>query len=173
MLSTECGHTFCAECLEQWLDIRAKQDPEWTPEYLDMVLKLGMDPRTAVDGLPILELLTSALFTSSSAGISRQSRDSLQVLAFQSEEEILGPRFNCPTCRNTLLSAPVRPFLLEEVLSMLPAERKDDEAEPSDGTTSGARKVDKGKAKVKAVDWSRFFGHGLGNGGEGYDTPGT
>lgn len=128
-----------------------------------------MDPRTAADGLPILELLTSARFIPSDAGISRQCRDLLQILEFTTEEEILGPEFNCPACRHTLLAAPIRVFLLEDVLSMLPIEKRNDDAKSNDGATSRVGGQDKGKAKAKPVDWSRFFGAGLGNGAEGYE----
>lgn len=128
-----------------------------------------MDPRTTLDGLPILELLTSAQFLPPGARISRESREALQLLEFTDEPEILGPRFDCPTCRMTLLAAPARSFLIDGVLSTLPVEKTSGEPASSDGTTSGGGQPDKGKGKEKSVDWSRFFGSGLGHGAEGYD----
>lgn len=141
------------------------QDPTWTPKYLNKTLGFGLDPRKAIDGLSILEVLTSAGITLSRTRISRATIDALQELEFTDEAEVLGPRFTCPACRQTLLHAPIRSFLVDELLSMLPAEINSDS---SDEGTSGVNGQARGKERVYDADWTKFFGNGLGHEAEGY-----
>lgn len=116
--------------------------------------------------------------------ISASTKDSLLDFDRVTIKEILGPRFQCPTCLTTLLVAPTRSVLVEALLSKLPDEP---EALPSDAdsTVTGPAVVDtranesvdfadaeneqdKEAHSERPVDWSNYLGRGVGNGSEGH-----
>lgn len=154
-------------------------DSVWTPTLLNKVLRLGMDPRTAADAHPLLKFLASSILHLPDT-VSVSAQVSLISLVFADKEELLGPRFSCPYCRGTLVTPPVRSFVMEDILAVLPKTAEDvEEARSEEGGGHEAEQSNaniirkmKGKGKQKAAtvgDWSRFFGNGLGHGAEGYE----
>lgn len=148
----------------------------WRPDHLDKVLRFGLDPRSSRDAIPILNSLRSGLFTLS-RDVSPESQRSIQTLSLVDKARLLGPQFECPTCREILIASPGRSFIIEGLLEALPAEGEEWEAssmgaiEVGEGSERGLR-TERGKraggsrkGKEKAKSWSIFFGQGLGNGG--------
>ncbi|EIM84562.1 uncharacterized protein STEHIDRAFT_112904 [Stereum hirsutum FP-91666 SS1] len=124
--STTCGHMFCADCLHAWFSRELDKNEEamkfrWRPNHLNEVLRLGLDPRSSPDAIPILNSLRSGLFTLC-RDLAPESQRSIQTLSSVSEAQILGPQFECPTCREVLVASPARSFVIEGLLEVLPAE---------------------------------------------------
>lgn len=172
---------FCADCLHAWFSRELDKNEEamkfrWRPNHLNEVLRLGLDPRSSPDAIPILNSLRSGLFTLC-RDLSPESQRSIQTLSSVSEAQILGPQFECPTCREVLVASPARSFVIEGLLEVLPAEAGECEASSMGAIEAGERSErslqneksrragGSRKGKEKAKNWSVFFGQGLGNGG--------
>lgn len=176
-----CGHEFCTQCLDQWMKTRAGTYPGWTPEHLNNVFCFGMDPRTAADAMPLL--LRNLRFMPLAGDISSRARDSMRALAHTTKKQILGPIFDCPACRKTLLVAPTRSHLVEKLLSKLPDEPDEESPSHNDTPSTASMAMEEGtlheleqvgerngsKQQALVVDWSKYFGNGLGHRSEGYN----